>query len=106
MCQHCKGRHTLRDSLGRFRSHLAPFVNALTRMRNDWRAYLESVVTSAEEFTRGHLLTADGWMRGASVLRIITGQSRGKYASAELREYLRTRPVLTFDEYVAQVAQH
>lgn len=95
MCTLCNGRHILRDKSGRFIGHAI-----LRRMRDDWQAYLESMITSAEEFTRGHMLTRRGWQRGVSVLRILTGQSSGAYASEELRDWMRTHAVTPWREYV------
>ncbi len=99
MCALCGGRHMLRNAAGRFVSH-----PGLSRIRDEWSAYVESMITSAEDFTRGHMLTIRGWARGVSVRNIITRQSRGHYASAELREWLRTHRVVPWSEYVSELA--
>lgn len=90
----------LRDAAGRFIGH-----PVLRRMREDWQAHIESMITSAEDFTRGHMLTSRGWQRGVSVVRILTGQSRGAYASEELRAFLSSHRVTPWSEYVAQALE-
>lgn len=98
MCHYCQGRHSLRDTRGRFTAH-----RVLAVIREEWRLYIDSMLDRAEEETRGHLLSRAGFLRGVSVVRILAGESRGAFASQELRDWLRAHRVLTFAEYRSQM---
>lgn len=105
MCEQCQGRHSLRDSLGRFRRHNTPWLAEATRERNEYLAYLEAEYLAAEAATRGHLLAPAALTRGVRswAWHSLRPPRTRRYASPELDAWLAGHPVVPRAEYVAQV---
>ncbi|MFI0406608.1 hypothetical protein [Actinomadura sp. 3N508] len=69
--------------------------------KDAYALWLEAHYKMAEEHTRGHLLTKEGWALGVDPMSLFSGQwaRARKYASPELLAFWEMRPRVTYSEF-------